>query len=635
MKKTIPPKKAVKPSAAKKPAAAPAGNKGLSLKSILLFVVLAFSYILYIKNLYGFKDLTNPFIERKAGWILSVQPLITLMIYSVFGYFAYLFLNGKRNDKLTKIGMGAGLVMVVALHALAFNPAFEVNVDDNASYMIATQSLVDHGAPYYLYMPSPAGQPEVLRPDTEGAIGLPLMLIPLYLIWGMDFQPMEILVFFTLIAAVIACFLMFRRMTNTYLALALTVLFATHPYIVAFSSLLMTEIPFLFWCLLAVFLVIKFQTQEKLSPWYLAAAVIAVFMTYLTRAVGIGLVVAAALYALLHSNMWVYLRKKSFAFLKDTRFIRFALLSGILLVLTLGYQFWARSLGGASQADALSKMDISAQFGQNLDASWKVFAQSIFSGGIIRWKVLGVQPAGTLWTLVALITLLGLGISLLKRELAALATLFIAIVLMVGNTAIQPIVLSRYMIIFTPFLLYFFYTGLQWPIDKLIKKGDWGKLIGVLALATVLSSSFTGNAYTIQSAHAGSLYSPSEAAFIECAQWAKKNLPHDAVVGSRKERVFYVFSDGMKGFKHYANADDKLLKEGMTQSEYDNYKLNQIAGFNTRYMIIDTFSGSSTQMILPLMERYPDKFKFMHSFGDPNKGPCFLFEVIAWWKTNN
>jgi len=621
--------KVPKPPVSKKPAPAPVKQSGINIKSILFFAVLAISFILYLKNLYGFQELTNLYIKRQASWVLNIQPFIALLVYGVFGYFGFLYVSGKSTGKMTKVIMGAGLLLVIALHALAFNAGFE-DVDDNASYMITAKSLVEHGAPYYLYMAPDPLHPDALRVDTEGALGLPIMLIPVYLIWGMNFKIMELLIFLMMIGSVVMCYLLFKKFTDKILALLITVIFATHPYIVAFSSIIMTEIPYLFWSLLAIYLVIKYHSATKFNIWYLLAAVVAVTMTYLTRAVGIGLVVAVVLYTFARSNMWVYLKKKSFGFIKDPKFLRFVIISAVLFVVVMCYQFWARSLGGASQAEILAKLDIAKLFKQNINAAWQVFAQNIFSGGIIRWEVKQIEPVGFLWIIVSLITFLGMAISLIKRELVAISTILVALVLMAGNVAQQPIVLSRYLIIFTPFLIYFFYTGIQWPLDQLNKNGYWGRVFGTLALATILSSSFTGNAYTIQKSHTGELYNPGYAAFLECAAWAKDNLPKDAIVASRKERIFYIFSD-MKGFKHARSTELQNVKTEADFTAYKKKKLDEFARNKTKYVIIDTFNSSTMNFIAPIIQENPDKFKLIKTIGDEKRGPCYVFEIIPWW----
>jgi hypothetical protein len=601
-----------------------------NIKTILFFIVLAISFILFLKNLYGLPELTNIFIKRQASWVMAVQSIIAALAYVLFGYFGFLFINQKKENKYTDIAMWAGLILIICLHWLAFNAGFE-DVDDNASYMISSKSLVDKGAPYYLYLPD-------MPVDTEGALGLPIMLIPFYLIWGLNFKPMEILIFLTMIGSVAMCYLLFKKMVGRSFALIITVIFGTHPYIVAFSSIIMTEIPYLFWSLMAILLVLKYESTEKFNIWWMLAAVVAVFMTYLTRAVGIGLVIATVLYLLLRSNMWPYLKTKSFKFIKDLKFKKFFFISAALFVVVLLYQLWARSLGGVSQAEALAKMNISQLFKQNLNAAWQVFAQNIFAGGIIRWEVKQIEPVGLLWIVVSLVTLAGMVISLLKRQLVAIYTIFVALVLMIGNTASSPIVLSRYLIIFTPMFVYFLYTGIQWPLDKLIKKNNWGKVAGIVVLSMILSSSFIGNGYTIQKSHTGELYNPAYASFMYCAVWAKDNLPKDAIVASRKERIFYIFSGGLKGFKNFNNKDQNILNKINSESpenqeqqiiKYQQDKLKEFKDKKTKYIIIDTFSSSSINVIYKMIiEPNPDKFKLVKIIGDEKKGPCYIFEVI-------
>jgi hypothetical protein len=78
--------------------------------------------------------------------------------------------------------------------------------------------------------------------------------------------------------------------------------------------------------------------------------------------------------------------------------------------------------------------------------------------------------------------------------------------------------------------------------------------------------------------------------------------------------------------------DNRLLDKGMTREEFEKYKLDQFAKNNTDYLILDTFSSSSVQMILPIVQKNPDKFTLEKMIGDEKTGPCYVFKIIKWWK---
>ena len=602
------------------------GTTNFNLPVILFFIILAISYFVFLSNFFSIKELTNAYIKSSMTWIITGQFFLYTLIYGIFGYFAFRFISGKSEDKITTILTFVGFAAIILLHYIAFNKAFE-DVDDNASYMIAAKSLVDKGAPYYLYSPD-------MKPDTEGAIGLPLMLIPFYIIWGMNYMPMEVLIFFTLIGTIVMSFLLFRKMEGTLFALIITVLFATHPYIVSFSSIIMTEIPYLFWSLLALFLCLKFEESKKLNWFLLIGAVIAVFMTYLTRAIGVGFVVAAVLYFLVKSNIWQNIKQKKILFYKDIAFRKFILISVLLFVIMLIYQLWARSLGGASQADTLAKMSLMDQFSKNLGLVWDVLSQNIFTGKLARYEVNPkyLEPVNIGWALLFLITLLGLVYSIIKKQLIGFYFIFVIIVLMIGNAATQALVVSRYLIVFTPFLIYFLYLGIRTLIEWVDKKKVFGKTIGIMVFCFLLGNSFIGDAFNVQRSAKATLYTPPYKAFLDCAAWAKDNLPKESIVASRKERIFYIFSDGLRGYKNFSLTDNRMLEKGMTREEYEKYKLDQFAKYNTDYLIIDTFTSSSVQIIYPIIQKNPEKFKLEKTIGDEKNGACYVFKIIKWWK---
>jgi len=284
------------------------------------------------------------------------------------------------------------------------------------------------------------------------------------------------------------------------------------------------------------------------------------------------------------------------------------------------WQIKAKFSGGPSQAEALASLNVKMLFNENLKAIWAVFSQNIFSGTLI---VKGVQEYASWMLIVFIITITGLIVDLIRKNIFSLYFIFVILILMVGNTAFQAPVLSRYLLVFTPLFIYFFYLGIVFYGDLISKKSQLGKYIAILVLPILLMSSFKGDAYNVQKAHMGYLYSPAYNNFIECAKWAKDNLPKDAVVASRKERIFYVFS-GLRGFKHTGYRD-------VYSKEFENKKLEQFAKLNTDYLILDTFNGSTIQNVFPIVENNQDKFTLIKVIGNEQEGPCYVLKVNKWW----
>lgn len=591
-----------------------AKKNSMNIKNIVFFIFIAIIYMIFIAGFFNDADVTNKFIKLKASWIINVQVLLYTLITALFAYFGYLFINNKtpENKKLQYLLAFLGFSLVVSVHILSFNPALE-DVDDNAAYMIGAQSIVDKGDLYYLYLPK-------LQPDTDLPWGLPLMLAPIYKFSGMNYQYMEYMIFATLLGALVFMFLVFKKIAGFNFAVVITLLFGVHPYIVMFSSIIMTEIPYIFWSLLALFLIYKFEEKEKLNYWYLLGSVLAIFMTYLTRAVGSGFVIAVFFYFLIKSDIHKYLLKKDFRFYKDIKFRKFFAIAVLLFLAMVAWQLKAKLSGGASQAEAFSKINAGAVFKLNADAVWQVFSQLLFAGGTVSK---GLQPFSIWMFVVMAFTAIGLIYDFFKKGLLSLYTIFVLLVLMVGNVSTQPPVVLRYLIIFIPFFLYFFYLGIKTTVDLIIRKQNIGSVVGLLCLGLVLVNSYSGSANDIQKSHTGQVYSVPFSSFLECAKWAKDNLPKDAIVASRKERIFFVFS-GLRGFKHTGYRD-------VYSEEFEKKKLKQLADENTDYLILDTFNGSTIANILPIVEHNPDKFKMIKMIGDQQQGPCYVFQLNKWW----
>lgn len=589
-------------------------SDSMNIKNIVFFIVIALVYFVFIAGFFSNPDFTNKFIKLKASWIINIQVLIYTLLTGLFAYFGYLFINNKtpKNTKLQYLLAFLGFSMIVSVQMLAFNPAME-DVDDNAAYMIGAKSIVEKGDLYYLYLPE-------IKPDTDLPWGLPLMLAPIYKYSGMNYQYMEYMIFATLLGSLIFMFLLFRKLAGFNFAVLITILFGIHPYIVMFSSIIMTEIPYILWSLLALFLVYKYEEKEKINYWYLLGAGLAIFMTYLTRAVGSGFVIAVFFYFLIKSDLHKYIMKKDFRFYKDIKFKKFFAIALIMFLLMLAWQIKAKLSGGASQAEAFSKINVGAVFKLNVEAVWQTFSQMVFAGGTVTK---GLQPF-SMWMFVVLaFAFIGMIYDLIKKGLLSLYTIFVLLILMIGNVSTQPPVVLRYLIIFVPFFIYFFYLGIKTTVDLILRKQNLGPVVGLMCLGLVLVNSFEGSANDIQKSHTGQMYSVPFSSFLECAKWAKENLPKDAIVTSRKERIFFVFS-GLRGFKHTGYRD-------VYSEEFETKKLKEFADKNTDYLILDTFNGSTIANILPIVEHNPDKFKMIKMIGDQQEGPCYVFQLNKWW----
>jgi len=587
----------------------------LDTYSLLFIITFILMSIFFFINFSELTDITNKYIKNQASWIMISQIIIYLILMGGFAYFGYHYLSERKIEKIDVILISGILCLIILIHIFAFNQALSTN-GDNARYMIYAKSLIETGGFTRIYLPTDS-------PVIADPVGLSLILSPMYLIFGMNIISMKLLVFLCFIGSLILTYAVFKQFVDMRIAIIITILFGSHPYIVHFSSMVMTEIPFIFWSLLSLWILLKYEQSDKIHIGYLIFATAAIFMTYFTRAIGAGFTVAVFFYFLVKINWPLYIKNKDFSFLKTLEFKKFAFICLSLFIVFGGWQLRSQITGGTSQAQLFANLNIIDNvLTKSLPDFWQVFAQNIFADQMIRWNYEAVELK---WALVAIIAMVGLFYSLYRKEIVAYYSFFVLFILILGYRSLSPLVFSRYLIPFTPFLIYFFYTGIRFAFS-LFKKENLNKLgifAGSIALYLILMSNLSGTSYIIEKAHRGAVYPIAEANYIECARWAEENLPPDAIVTSRKEAFFYIFS-GLRGFKH-------TTSYMRYSKEWEAERLETFKKNNTSYLILDTFNSTTIRNIVPIIRNHPEKLKLIKRIGEENKGACYLFEIQKWW----
>ncbi len=184
----------------------------------------------------------------------------------------------------------AGLIAAIGgIHLATLRDGQEWG-DDFSLYVAHARNLAE-GRPYadtgYIYNPADA----ILSPRTYPPI-FPLLLVPVYLIFGMNLMAMKVFVvlLFLVLLSVLA-FLLQKRLPISYVLGCLT-LFALNPYVWQQKDRLLSETPFMLFAYLALILAEK--AQEEATPrrallWGLLAGT-AAYLAFGTRTVGVVLV---------------------------------------------------------------------------------------------------------------------------------------------------------------------------------------------------------------------------------------------------------------------------------------------------------------------------------------------------------
>ena len=161
----------------------------------------------------------------------------------------------KKHDKKSKNRFLLILVGIfLLLSFLLFDPKLFTG-GDNAVYAILGQSIARGKGYKDLYLPDE-------QPHTQYPFGFPLLLTPLILVFGMNTIMLKCLVLLTGVAAFYfmcrICTSLFKE--KSYVPL---VMFISIPIFAIYSHWILSEMPFLFFSLSAIYLLMKASSGKQ------------------------------------------------------------------------------------------------------------------------------------------------------------------------------------------------------------------------------------------------------------------------------------------------------------------------------------------------------------------------------------
>jgi 4-amino-4-deoxy-L-arabinose transferase-like glycosyltransferase len=189
---------------------------------------------------------------------------------------------------MKKVWMVIGIIALGIFYLLALNNNLGVATDD-AYYALLAESIATTGH-YNLisFVDNPPGHATL-------PFFYPLMLSPIILIAGQNFFLMKLINVFLALASVILVYYIVKECANDKTAWWVAGLVAVNPLVFYFIHSVQSEIPYLFFTLLAIFFITKYAKTPMLVDQYLIGAVCALLVVYFTRTIGAALLVAAVL----------------------------------------------------------------------------------------------------------------------------------------------------------------------------------------------------------------------------------------------------------------------------------------------------------------------------------------------------
>ncbi|MCB0665698.1 MAG: glycosyltransferase family 39 protein [Saprospiraceae bacterium] len=568
-------------------------------------VLLAILFFIFIGQLSQNPDFKITIVQS-IKWFQPFQYALFTLLTLGFGYFGWRYLENAQvmtgTDRVIFVGVS---VLILAIYISAFTKEVSLN-GDNAEYMIITKSLVEKGKVVRLETPSET-------PNSLASVGLPLLLAPIYKLWGFDIVKMKVLVMLMGFSIFFLLYQLFERKLGFALATMLATVGVTSPYIVGNARDVMTETPFLFWSVVSMLAIYKYHESKYFNWKYFLFVFLATMMTYLTRAVGAGLFAALVLF-LISQVSWSKLytsekRKELF------RSIEFRKLLYIMIPVFVGGVLWQISQhnAGVSQASLLLDSNLPQQVEYNTQSAVGVIPQMLFRAETFRFQNFyssaKLVPLDFKFTIVLIVLFLGILNGLRQKNLMAFYILITTAIVLLASVTPQQMVIIRYLSVLIPFFIYFVFFGTNQVLRYFFRKvqiadrGSWLiKVLSLLVLSQVFLVNLQGHSVNMTLSSVGN--GPGYQDFVDVARWASNNLPEDAYVVSVKPRLFYVLS-GKKGTRL------STIEEEYSQ-EYEKEKLDLFKKLGITHVVLDGVSGATRENIFPIVQNNPDMFQTLY-----------------------
>jgi len=488
------------------------------------------------------------------------------------------------------------LVAILAAHAalalLLFNPQ-PFTGGDNAHYMILAESISTgqgyrdlHVVDAPLHAKYPPLYPLALSVVRSSGGGL------------VAFKALSIA--FTT-ASLAFLFLFGTRRLGRKSALLVTGIAAVNPVLLEYSHWVLSEATFVLFVLVALWAI----DREDQDWHWIGLALGAAVLAYLTRTAGLALLLALVL-----SLGW------------HRRWTRFGV-AGLVTAAAVGA--WWRWVANAVASGAVGYgTDFLRVNPYSADQGFVGPGGLLVRAGVNSWmyassvlpKMLGGDTGvpGMVTTLATIAALVVLGSALLawcrgikRGRVPELFALFYAGLILVWPTLWTD---GRFLLPLLPVLLVLAADGLGQAFAIADRKAPGWTLPVVAAAIMLLSVPINAQRVLVTGACRGernrgdelACYNPMWRSFVESARWVREETAADAVVVSRKPRMFFYFA-------RRQTAPFPLLGE-------DAEKLAAFESADADYVVISGSPPGSDIFLVPLILRNPDYFRPLYETGD-------------------
>ena len=481
-------------------------------------------------------------------------------------------------------------ILIIAFFLLSsytFNSKLDLN-GDNANYYIYAKSLATgHG---YSDLSSPGNPATANFPP-----GYSILMAPLFWFTESIIVQNYLGEIFLLGSLILFYLFVVTNCNNKGFAFFIASVILMNFFILQFATMMMSELPFIFFTIATIILLQKNETQDNNKLIFFVFIFLAVF-TYHIRTQGIVLLGSILIHYLFAKKwkkilfsivgfaigMLPWIIRNNLLKLQSNRY-----LSQLMLVDQLNPE-----KGNLSFAEIFSRFLL-----QSWDVISKELPRTFYSFFIrdyasnIFYPILGV--------IIFVIIIYG------AWKFIKLRWFLLSFVL--GNFFIIGIwsgkgFENRYLICILPILLFCFYFGITSIIKAIFKFEIKQYYVWMIASFFMLLIQF--KEFKFLNEFNTEEYPEAYANLINVAEWTKENLPDSGIVSVRKPSLFYLFSNKKSLNYLYSSDPDKVIAN-MVDNKID-------------YVVLDALEYSTTtNFLIPAIRKYINQFQQVYVTGKP------------------
>ncbi len=499
---------------------------------------------------------------------------------------------GKRDNKMAKFGFPLLLfILFILIYQYIFNSTLNTNGDNYAYINYASAILDGHG---YAAPNTPQYKPTNWFPP-----GYSSMLAVLMSVFGKNVFILKLFNGFLFFGISILIYKIFSEITEKpTLPAVVGALILCNFGLLRLSTQIMSEVPFSFFSILAVYCTIKLRnTKEFLRSRYFYLMILSVAIAYYTRSVGIVLIASIFLYLMIQKKWKVaggFIAGVGILYLPWI--IRNSIhgIEGRYVGTIMTVNPWRPEAGKISSVgEFIDKMQVNLY-----DTVLSGFPQSIFS--FSDFASMSTTSFYILGTIVLAVVLFG---AWRLPKINVLISLYI-----LGNIAIFLIWHGgnsiRYVHPLSPILIFCFYYGIVELIKIIflslkLKIPSWLPFcfLGVIFLHLPRLGDL--NKKSKERLH------PGMTNYFQLAKNFKTKNEDGAVVICRKPGMFHYYSNAFT-YNYKYSLDDKEIIERFINQDVD-------------YVVIDQLGyGSTSRYLVPAIQKNQELFKTVEQLENPD-----------------